>query len=192
MTNKLIGISKLNFLLFIIQIILQINYIKCACANGNAITDTNCFNNLIIIPYYYRGGQFVTYKDGTMIIEYANDNSEGVNPEDRLFYGLKKNGRNYFQDDNAQKIVKIETSLTKKGRYEARNILVYLEDDTERGKQYLFSTSAYDTLTELHDIEAGTYKVASTRPFWEVGVLTSFLINILLWKFKKIIKIYTF
>ena len=174
MANKLIGISKLNFLLFIIQIILKINYIKCACANGNAITDTNCFNNLIIIPYYYRGGQFVTYKDGTMIIEYANDNSEGVNPEDRLFYGLKKNGRNYFQDDNAQKIVKIETSLTEKGRYEARNILVYLEDDTERGKQYLFSTSAYDTLTELHDIEAGTYKVASTRPFWEVGVLDIF------------------
>ena len=109
-----------------------------------------------------------------MIIEYANDNSEGVNPEDRLFYGLKKNGRNYFQDDNAQKIVKIETSLTEKGRYEARNILVYLEDDTERGKQYLFSTSAYDTLTELHDIEAGTYKVASTRPFWDVGVLDIF------------------
>ena len=65
-----------------------------------------------------------------MIIEYSNDHS-GVQ-QYRLLYGLKKNGRNYFENDNAHKIIEIETSENVTGRYEARNIFVSLENDANK------------------------------------------------------------
>jgi len=136
------------------------------CSNGNFIINQNCFNNLIKIKNYYRAAQFATNKEGNMIIEYSNDRS-GMH-QYRLFYGLKKNGRNYFENDNAYKIFQIETTESTKGRYEARNMFVYLQDDINRDKQYLFSTSSYDTITELHDIEQGSYKVKGTLSFWNI------------------------
>ena len=107
-----------------------------------------------------------------MFIEYSND--EDGKSEYRLFYGLKKDGRNYFANDNAHKIIQIETSESNKGRYESRILFVSLEDDIEKNKQYLFSTSAYNTLTELHDIEEGTYVVKGANSFWKIIGLFSF------------------
>ena len=172
MMNILKNNSKLNFFFFLIQFLFRIIPATSDCSNGKSITDDGCFNNLIAIQKNYRGAQFTTNKEGIMIIEYSNspDNAN----EYRLFYGLKKNGRNYFENDNAHKILKIETDLSPKSRYEAKNILLYLEEDTDREKPYLFSTSAFDTLTELHDIEQGTYKVRSTRDIWNVGILDVF------------------
>ena len=167
--------SKLNFFLFLIQFLISITPSKNACAIGNKVTNADnsgCFNNVIKTATYYRGAQFVTNKGGNMIIEYGKDHTN--EHAYRLFYGLKKNGRNYFENENAHKEIKLESNLSSKGRYEARNILLYLEGDTLRDKQYLFSTSAYDTLTELHDIEQGTYSVRSTRDIWGVGELDVF------------------
>ena len=155
-----------NFFLFISFLYLHIDVIKTSCPNGTAITDTNCFNNLIIIQNYYRAGQFATDKNGNMIIEYSND--EGGRAEYRLFYGLKKNGRNYFDNDNAHKKIQIVTDISQKGRYESRNLFVSLENDINKDKQYLFSTSSYETLTELHDLKEDIYTVKFTLSFWKI------------------------
>ena len=163
---------KLNFILFITLLFLQNELVNNSCTNGVKITDTSCFNNLIIIQNYYRAGQFATDKNGNMFIEYSND--EDGKSEYRLFYGLKKDGRNYFANDNAHKIIQIETSESNKGRYESRILFVSLEDDIDKNKQYLFSTSAYNTLTELHDIEEGTYVVKGANSFWKIIGLFSF------------------
>ena len=168
MFNIITRNSKLNFIFLIIQILIQIKFVNNACSNGNNLIDVNCFNGLIILPERYRAAQFVTDKEGNMIIEYSKDLSG--NEEYRLFYGLKKNGRNYFKDEQAHKILKIETSENNKARYEARNIFVSLEDDINKNNQYLFSTSSYDTLTELYQINENSinYKVKGTIKFWNI------------------------
>ena len=177
MLNIINSTSKVNFLFFIIHIFLQIKSIINQCSNGYCITSKDCFNNLIEIKKYYRAAQFATNKEGNMIIEYSNDHS-GMH-QYRLFYGLKKNGRNYFENDNAHKIFQIETTESHKGRYEARNMFVYLQDDINRDKQYLFSTSSYDTITELHDIEQGSYKVKGTLSFWNIIDIFSYQYSII-------------
>lgn len=80
--------NKLYFVLFIwLSIIFQISS---DCSNGIAINETDCFNDLIIIKQYYKSGNFATNKKGDMIIEYSNSGSTRTNQ--RLFYGIKRNG----------------------------------------------------------------------------------------------------
>ena len=171
------AIFKYNFFFLIISLLLNIKLIDTACPNGVTITDTNCFNNLIIIQKYYRAAQFATNKEGNMIIEYSNDESgrDGY----RLFYGLKKDGRHYFEDDNPIKIINLTPSGGHRGRYESRNLFVSTEDDIDKNKQYLFSTSSYESLTELHDMEEGTHSVTDTIPLWNIIDIFSYQYSLL-------------
>ena len=125
-------------------------------------------NNIIKLDSNkYRSGQFVTTKDGQLIIEYSEDSTPG---KGRLFYRLTSDGRGYYTNANPIKEFelnstyletfndqKIDDSSYKTGdiagRYEARNILIQLEGDTS-GKEYLFSTSSWYSYTELYDLES--------------------------------------
>ena len=161
--------SKIDFLKLIIILFLQINSINSSCTNGDKITDTNCFNNLIIIKNFYRAGQFVTDKKGNMFILYSND--EDGNTGKRLFYGLKNNGRNYFANENAHKEIQTNSDEGVNARYESRIALISLESDTNQNKQYLFSTSAYElSITELYDIGENDISkvVKKTITFWNI------------------------
>ena len=83
--------NKYWFLFFLI-----LNFIKPlenSCPNNIYLTNINCFNNIITFPKNFRAGQFATNKNGDMIIEYSNDNKDKV--YQRLFFGLKKNGRGF-------------------------------------------------------------------------------------------------
>ena len=174
---------KLNFIFLIIQILTSIKSLNNDCSNGKTITDESCFSGLIINPEHYRAAQFITDKEGNMIIEYSKDSSGSY--EYRLFYGLKKNGRNYFENEQAHKILKIETNEGNKGRYEARNILIYLKDDHTKSNEYLFSTSAYDTLTELYEFKENNivnYKVKGTRAFWDIIDIFSYQYSLMEWR----------
>ena len=155
---------KLIFLSLIFQLLTLIKVINSLCSNGVKITNTDCFNNLIILPAYYRGAQFSTNKEGNMIIEYSRDQDSYHGY--RLFYGFQKNGRDLF--DGYYKIFEIGSDQRVKGRYEARNIFVSLENDINKDKEYLFSTSAYDTLTELYDIEEDKSLTKETLKFWDI------------------------
>ena len=92
---------NINYLVFLLSITFLIYPIKSACPKGGKINDTNCFNDLIIIKKYYRSGNFASNKNGDMIIEYSNDHENVYNK--RLFYGIKKNGRYFFTNEEAYK-----------------------------------------------------------------------------------------
>ena len=158
----------LIFLILISQLFFHIKSLNSQCSNDVKITNSDCFNNVIILPQYYRGAQFSTNKEGTMLIEYSKDyeNLHGY----RLFYAFKKNGRNLYEEESEDvyKIFEIGIGLTNNGRYEARNLFVSLEDDINKDKEYLFSTSSYDTLTELHDIENDKSVTKGTLEFWNI------------------------
>ena len=135
--------SKKNCLIFIILLSLtQIQEINGAvCSKDSKIKkgDT-CFNEIIEIKG--RSGQFGLRKDGVLLIEYSDEGK-------RIFYGLKPNGRGFFPDENSMyEIEEIDRDGDSYKRYESKNMLVSLKDDSE-GKQYVFSVSTYKGLTEL-------------------------------------------
>ena len=102
----------------------------------------------------YRSGHFAFNSNGDMIVEYSKDNN-------RLFYGLKSNGKYYFKDDSQNEVPTKEITFIEdiqgSKRYEAKNIFV-----TIGNKDYLFSISSYITVAELIDLNEGkdiTYKI---------------------------------
>ena len=50
-----------------------------------------------------------------MLILYSND--ESGKTKYRIFYGLKKDGRNYFENDNAHKIIQIDSNEGFRAKY---------------------------------------------------------------------------
>ena len=171
--SKLIITDK-NIIFILIIVLNIISPMKTECTKGIEIDNNNCFNDLIIIKKNFRAGHFATNKKGDMIIEYSNDAETGKNK--RLFYGLNKNGRNFFNGEKfKEKIVENPVSTRDiQARYEARNIFVSLENDKEKDKEYLFSTSCYETLTELHDLEGDEYKSRETIEFFDIIDIFSF------------------
>ena len=109
----------------------------------------SCFNGVMQI--FARCGQFSVRKDGALLVEF----SDGTH---RYFFGLRKNGRGAFQNEdilmdlNPIKKAKLDgqTEATIDARYESKNMLVYLRNDTEQNNPYIFSTSSYIALAELH------------------------------------------
>ena len=165
----------INTYFFLFIWMLMIIPINSQCTKGTKINDTSCFNDLIIIKNYYRAGNFATNKNGDMIIEYSNEHEGLLNK--RLFYGIKKSGRYLFSNKEAYKEKEINNpndAGTINARYEARNIFVSLEGDLNKNKEYLFSTSAYETLTELHDLENDDYKSRETKDFFNIIDIFSF------------------
>ena len=179
---KIISQSKSNlslkFLFFRIMIIIQIqSYIfssRYSCQNVHSYSDSNCFNNKIVFYDKYRAGHFETLKDGSLIIEYSND---GEN-EKRLFYALKKNGRYYFSEESPIKYFEAHNPLNinYNGRYESINKVVYLNNDTNKLNEFLFSTSSWKTVTELHDIERNISKYWDSASFWNNQIYSYYII----------------
>ena len=97
----------------------------------------------------YRSGHFASKKNGDLVIEYSGNPPQ----EKRLFYGLKENGRGLFNDG----YIREKDLPGDYGRYESRNLFISLKEDTNREKEYLFSTSSYQSWTELHDLENDEY-----------------------------------
>lgn len=91
----------------------------------------NCSEIIIFNSKKFRSGHFAFNSDGDMVIEYSID-------KDRLFYGLKANGKYYFNDESQNKVPTKEITLAYGNndvkRYEAKNIFVSIS-----GKEYLFS-----------------------------------------------------
>ena len=134
------------------------------CNSGMYITNNQCFNQLKLFNYenkYYRAGHFATNSKGDMIIEYSYN-------EFRLFYGLTKDGKEYYPGG----IKEIE--LTSENidpeeirRYESLNLFVSLASDVDKEKEYLMSISSWKTVVELFDIENNDYNLLSTEVFFE-------------------------
>ena len=107
---------------------------------------------------HYRAGHFAFNSKGDMVIEYSYKNH-------RLFYGLKKNGKNYFTDEEGNEIstkeIQIGSDEDSGKRYESQNIFVSLNNTND--KQYLFSIGTYISVAELHDLDTGNYVYLPTE-----------------------------
>ena len=176
LSSRKISHFLFTIFLFLSQIIYSQSVVEDSCKSITSYTNTQCFNEKIIFYDTFRGGHFETLDDGTLIIEYSsnNDNSK------RMFYGLKKNGRYYFPNETSIKIFHAKNPDNENhGRYESKNKIVYMAKDKEKKKQYLFSTSIYQTVTELHDIQGGNSTYWDTVNFWEIIEIFSYEILIL-------------
>ena len=84
---------KVKILIFILQAFLLINSNCQFCNRGHdTLTNTQCFNNIKMFDIenkYYRAGHSSINKNGDIVVEYSYK-------QFRLFYGLKKNGQNFF------------------------------------------------------------------------------------------------
>ena len=129
-----------------------------SCSVDNSIIKTQWLNNILIFnENNFRYGNFAINDDGDMIIEYSKEGN-------RLFYGLKRDGSYYFNDDtNHKKIITIENSenLDTVERYESKNIFIYINN-----KQHLFSTSAFNSISELYELDnINNYSIKKTSEF---------------------------
>ena len=164
------------FLLFISFSFLILTDCK-TCAVGNQLTVVKCFNNILYFDFEnraYRAGSFATNEKGDMIIEYSYE-------QYRLFYGLKKNGKNYFPEGTKEVEITSDTldSNTIK-RLESTNSFVSLKNDTNKEKDYLMSISTGQTILELHDFEEGVYNIKeSASVFNSDNGINSYIFQIL-------------
>ena len=172
--------NKTNIWILILYFLINFKILKCdyeSCKSNRDFGNINCFNNIIKFEgNKYRAGRFETTKDGGLIIEYSEDAEPGGG---RLFYRLTKDGRGYYDDDNPIRIFNITNVIETKdeegtktlyisSRYEARNALIVIDGDTTE-KEYLFSTSCWYTLTELHDLDSGNYSTWFTPVFFNMN-----------------------
>ena len=172
--------NQTNIWILIFYFFINLKFLKCdydSCKTNKDFGNNNCFNNIIKFEgNKYRAGRFETTKDGGLIIEYSEDALPGGG---RLFYRLTKEGRGYYDNDNPirtfniTKVIETRNEKNEKthyisSRYEARNALVIIDGDTT-GKEYLFSTSCWFSLTELHDLETGNYSAWFTSTFLKIS-----------------------
>jgi len=133
-----------NFMILALIFLIEIPYIN------------SDFKIIEFKTHEYRAGHFAFDSNGNMIIEYSKDNY-------RLFYGLKKDGKYFFGEKTPTKEIQINNNGGDAKRYESRNIFV--KNNNDNTKNYLFSIGVDATVAELHDFDADQYIVKSTYDF---------------------------
>ena len=168
--------ALVNVFLFLFQIKSIFSGDQYSCYKVYTMSNNDCFNDKIELKNKFRAGHFVITKEGTLVIEYSNDGTNYM----RLFYGLKKNGRYYFENETAFRHFNASNPNNNgnDGRYESKNIILHMKGDTSKQKEYIFSTSIWTTVTELHDLETGTSIYYDTVDFWEIVEIFSYEINL--------------
>ena len=148
--KQLFLINSFTFIIFIF--ISKISKIQ----SDEILTNITYFNSKT-----FREGHFAQNKDGDMILEY----SSGIY---RLFFGLKKDGNYFYDNENHYKIIQIRNKNEELfNRNESNNIFVYLKNDINKTKQYLLSISASNSVSELHDLETDEYSVIETKKIFK-------------------------
>ena len=100
------------------------------------------------------------------------------------FYYIKENGHGFFpNEETIKEISLIDDKII--NRYESINAFVSIESDINKEKQYLLSISSDKSVTELHDLEIGTYQLWLTTDFLNIEenrYILSIRFSLLEWK----------
>ena len=148
--SEAIIITKKRLFFLIIFLLKLIPICSNTCKTNAKISNTDCFTDIIKFDQKnYRAGHAVSNNKGELFIEYSLDAAS----KERLFYGLKKNGRNYFSDGSFIKTLTINDYDGVVCRYESNNVLVKLNDNSNSEKQYILSISTFRSLVEIYDPE---------------------------------------
>jgi len=155
--------------IFITIILIQISKFFCqTCRNIFDLDNSHCFNNILVInSSEYRAGHFAKNKNNDVIVEYSNTSR-------RLFYGLHKSGKYYYESESHFK----EKNMTGieyreqiyEGRYESTNLFVSTISDINKEKEYLLSLSSYKALIEIYDIERDSIDKYVTEEVFGNGI----------------------
>ena len=149
--------SNIKSFSFIIFVMIFIN--KLSNSNCEILRDLIVFNS-----DHYRAGSISFNSNGDMIIEYSYRNS-------RLFYGLKKNGKGYFKNNNNETTIKtitIGNDVNSNLRYESRSAFISLNNDNNNGL-YFFNIGV-SSITELINLDTEEIKKSETFNFLEEDI----------------------
>ena len=126
------------------------------CSINNTVIKTQWLNNIIrISENYFRYINVVSNRNGDIFIE----TSPTTESSKRIFYGLKTNGRLYFQNEETPYYILNEMSIGLKRHYsELFNIVL------NNNKEYLMSIST-DGSVEIYDFENNKRKYTSYYNF---------------------------
>jgi len=117
------------------------------CILDNSIIKTQFLNNLMNLgEMSFRYFNFVQFSNGDLILE----TSPFPPNNKRIFFGLKKNGRYYFKNDNNEETpfnYLIADNIFE-SKYESGNSIIIND-----GKEYFLSIGRLETFTELFDFE---------------------------------------
>ena len=141
------------------------------CEINNTQIKTQWLNNIITVgEKNYKYINIATFSNGDMIAVSAYYHKKGSNK--RQFYGLKKNGRYYFKnnDNNETSFYSFEVNDANGKeiiRYEAEVFVTKVNTKgEENGKEYMVSIGRTDSGAELYDFENNiVYKNKTTKIF---------------------------
>jgi len=154
---KRVNINSYFFLLLFFVKFISIS--SNTCKSKAKVSNTDCFTDIIKFDQNnYRAGHAITTKNGELLIEYSLD----ADSSERLFYGLKNNGRNYFTNDSFIKIIDVGNDEDVFNRYESMNRLVKINDGSNDGKEYILSISTFRTVLEIYDMEDWSFKIKNS------------------------------
>ena len=153
------------------------------CTIKNDTAKIQWLNNIILIDFYkLRFGNLAMNSNGDMIFECSDEEIKGK----RVFYGLKKDGSFYFNDENGNKVpTKIITVIDETQtedikkyppRYESSITFISINNN-----EYLFSISLHTTMVEIYDLENNEVSFFSTIDFtsaYNIYTFISILIEI--------------
>ena len=151
------------------------------CEDDDDLNSKTCFNDIIKFDNKkYRAGQICVNKNNDLIIEYSDD----YPGNSRIFYYIRENGHGFFpNEETIKEISLIDDKII--NRYESINAFVSIESDINKEKQYLLSISSDKSVTELHDLEIGTYQLWLTTDFLNIEenrYILSIRFSLLEWK----------
>ena len=169
-------IKKMNLFIIIFLIISNLKLVHCGTTyTGDEEEFDEPFLNPedIIIFNHTKFNAGSKNKNGDLIIEYYSDENYYDMPASFLFYGLSKNGRYCFSNESSytqEKDIDIDEVIDIAGYYnnyriyDSKSLFVSIRNDSNRGKEYLFSINTYNSIVELHDFNNNTY---NNRLIWD-------------------------
>ena len=91
--------------------------------------------------------------------------------EKRIFWGIKKNGRQFFNSDYFNHIYSSSSNIE---NYEFQSIIIKLSGDQNKGKEYLLNVGKGNSNVEIYDFENSKIYDKSNDDFSECSSIQSF------------------
>ena len=122
------------------------------CKIANSIIKTQWLNNIIKFgDINYRYLSFGSFSSGDILVEATSRPKS----ENRLFYGLKQNGRPLFtiKPSNNESAHYTMVGLKDNGQYEMEGFVFKSSEENNKGTEYFFSFSKLSGYAEIFDFE---------------------------------------
>ena len=138
-------ITKLSFKLLFVVFQLHLFYINIICMGYNESIINNIINfNEEDFTYL----SFANYSNGDMIFS----STANRQTEKRIFYGFKKNGRPFFQNETSYFYsMNSAKEISSEQKFESDSLVIKLNNESE--KEYLLSIGNKESFCEIYDFE---------------------------------------